>query len=223
MSDTNLGSAKRPRVLGNWGKVLKQHAPILHAEWRAVSDATFKKSKLTPKLKHLVWLAVDSVSTHLYGPGAVLHAEEALENGATVGELMDTLRLACLPSNRGLEMGFEFLSAELNGGPSKSWPELATELSPEFKRAYDKFIDGESPGGLDARSRCLVALAVFSNPAVADREGTRQTIRQAVELGIERDVIIEVMELGAMLRAHAFSNILDEIADAIARHSKKAT
>jgi alkylhydroperoxidase/carboxymuconolactone decarboxylase family protein YurZ len=208
-----------------WSEVLKQYAPALYKEWRATSEATFKRGKVSEKLKHLVWLAVDSVVTHLYAPGAVMHAEQALEHGATIGEVMDTLRLACLPSTRGLQNGYEFLAAELAASakppPPKSWAELATELSPDFKRAFDALIEGESPGGLDARNRCLVTLAILSNPATADREGTRLAVKQAVKLGVSSDEIIEVMELGAMIRAHAFSNVLDSIGGALARHSTK--
>ena len=222
MSDANT-AWKRQRTSGPWAKVLKQHAPTLHKEWLATVAEATKRGKLSEKLKHLVWVAVDSVPTHLYAPGAALHAEEALAHGASVAELMDTLRIACLPSMRGLQDGYELLAAELHGSPAqpKHWSQYAAELSPDFKRAFDAFMDGQTPGGLDARGRCLVALAVLSTPATADREGTRQAIQQALKLGVEPNEIIEVMELASMIGAHAFSNVLGSISDALARHSAK--
>jgi alkylhydroperoxidase/carboxymuconolactone decarboxylase family protein YurZ len=164
------------------------------------------------------------VATHLYPSGAALHAEEALAHGATVGELMDTLRIAsALASTQGLQFGLAQL-VELQGGgkpASKDWAQLAAELNPDFKRAFDQFLDGQMPGGLDARGRCLVKLAVANNPATADREVTRQALQEALKLGVDSEEIVEVMLLASMIGSHAFSNILDNISETLAKHSAK--
>jgi alkylhydroperoxidase/carboxymuconolactone decarboxylase family protein YurZ len=214
-------SWKRQRSSGQWAKLLRQYAPTLHKEWVGTMAAA-QRGKVSEKLKHLIWVAVDSVFTHLYPSGAKLHAEEAFANGATIGEVMDTLRIAAMPATRGLKAGYELLETRLQGAAApqqKSWPELAKRMSPKFKSAWDVFMDGRMPGGLDDRSRCLVALAVSSTPAIADRDGIDRAIEQALKLGVDPDEIVEVMELASLIGSHAFSNILDNLGDELARRS----
>ena len=227
-------SWKKTRTTGQWTRVMAKHGPSLHKEWLAMVAASTKRGKLPEKLKHLIWTAVDAVPTHLYAAGAALHAEVAMEHGATVPEVMDTLRLACLPTMRGLHAGYPLLAAALSKAgklqpkadrpqpaASQGWAEIAERLSPDFKRAYDTFIAGQMPGGLDARSRCLITLAVFSNPATADKEGTEKAIQQALDLGIDAEEILEAMEIASLIASHAFSITMDNLADALAAHSAK--
>jgi alkylhydroperoxidase/carboxymuconolactone decarboxylase family protein YurZ len=187
--------------------------------------AAAQTGKVSEKLKHLIWVAVDSVSTHLYPSGAKVHAEEAFANGATIGELMDTLRLAAMPSLRGAKVGFELLEAQLRAAnPAQgNGSKVAAGLGSDFKRTWDVFMEGRMPGGLDDRSRSLVALAVASTPAVADREGMDKAIQQALALEVDPEEIIEVMELASLIGSHAFSNLLDNLADELARRSSEET
>ena len=223
MTESNE-SWKKTRTTGQWAKVMAKNAPSLHKEWLGMVAASTKRGKLPEKLKHLIWVAVDTVATHLYAPGAVLHAQEAMTHGATVAEVMDTLRLACIPSTRGLQDGYPLLVEALGkkrAAGSRGGAEVAAGTSPEFMRAYDTFVNSSMPGGLDARSRCLVKLAVVSNPATADREQTRATIQQALDLGVDADEILEVMEIASLIGSHAFSITLDGLADTFAGHAAK--
>jgi alkylhydroperoxidase/carboxymuconolactone decarboxylase family protein YurZ len=218
MTDTQ--SWKKARTSGNWIKVLKTHAPALHREFAGIVAASSRRGKVPEKLKHLIWVAVDSVGTHLFAPGAALHAEEALANGATVGELMDTLRIASLPLNDGLKEGYAALAAVLKEA-GRELPDQGGDLSPEFTRAYQAFAHSSSPGGLDERSRCLVALAVFACPAVIDRKSMEASMREGLRLGIEPDEMLEAMELASLIGTHAFASGLDRMAPAMDERAVK--
>ena len=219
-------SWKKQRTTGQWSRVMAKNAPSLHKEGLGMVAASTKRGKLPEKLKHLIWVAVDTVATHLYAPGAILHAQEAMAHGASVAEVMDTLRLACIPSTRGLQDGYPLLAAALakkQAAGSKGGADVAAGTSPDFMRAYETFVNSSMPGGLDARSRCLVKLAVVSNPATADREQTGLTIQQALDLGVDADEILEVMEIASLIGSHAFSITLDGLADTfVAKAAEKA-
>ncbi|OCL05539.1 hypothetical protein AOQ84DRAFT_366565 [Glonium stellatum] len=52
-----------------------------------------RKQYLHPKVQHLVSVAVDSASTHLYMPGIQRHIKAALKEGATPTEVMEVIEL----------------------------------------------------------------------------------------------------------------------------------
>jgi len=217
-------SWKKARTTGQWSKVMFKTAPTLHKEWLGMVAASTQRGKLPEKLKHLIWTAVDAVVTHLYAPGAILHAQEAMDNGASVAEVMDTFRLACIPATRGLDVAYPLLAAALakkQGGQVQGGADVAMNLSPEFTKAYDTFIAGKTPGGLDERSRCLITLAVVSNPATLDRAATEHTIQQALDMGIDAEEILEAMEVASLIATHAFSISMDGLADTFAARAGK--
>jgi len=215
MTDANA-SWKKARTTGQWVKIMGTYAPALKKEFLGLVAASGSRGKCSEKLKHLIWVAGDSVVTHLFAPGAALHAEEALDNGATIGEVMDTLRIASLPLANGLKVGHSVLATVLKEGGSTA---EAAGFSPEFMRAYNTFATSGTPGGLDERSRCLITLSVVSCPAIADREAIERSVREALKLGIDPEQILEVMELAALIGTHAFASGLDRMADALASHS----
>ena len=224
MAEAKNESWKKARTTGQWSKVMFKTAPTLHKEWLGMVAASTRRGKLPEKLKHLIWTAVDAVVTHLYAPGAILHAQEAMENGASVAEVMDTFRLACIPATRGLDVAYPLLAAALakkQGGQKKSGEDVAMNLSPEFTMAYDAFIAGQTPGGLDDRSRCLITLAVVSNPATLDRAATERTIQQALDMGIDAEEILEAMEVASLIATHAFSISMDGLAETFAARAGK--
>lgn len=218
-------SWKKARTTGQWAQILGKHGRPLQKDWLAVVAASTRRGKLPEKIKHLIWTAVDSVVNHLYAPGAALHAEEALAAGATIPELMDTLRIACLPTITGLQDGYALLAEALDkpGAGAQTgagdWTRAAERLSPEFLSAYRNFADSRMPGGLDARNACMVTLAVLSCPAIMDREKLKVAIRQALDLGIDNAEILEAMELASLIGTHAFANSLDKLSDALDAHA----
>ena len=48
---------------------------------------------LPPKIKELIYVAIDASTTHLYDPGTRVHIANALRYGATRDEVMEVLQL----------------------------------------------------------------------------------------------------------------------------------
>jgi alkylhydroperoxidase/carboxymuconolactone decarboxylase family protein YurZ len=60
--------------------------------YRRFSTASRRRGTIAPKVRELIYLAIDANVTHLYEEGTRLHVRNALREGATEGELLDVLR-----------------------------------------------------------------------------------------------------------------------------------
>src|SRR5271163_4387452 len=61
---------------------------------------------ISGKLVHLVYLGVDIVVTHLLPYGGREHVRMALEDGATVREIVETMGIVAFAGVSGYEVGF---------------------------------------------------------------------------------------------------------------------
>ena len=137
--------------------------------------------------------------------------------GVVIGVAIGSSRLA-------YDVAYPLLAAALakkQGGQAQGGADVAMNLSPEFTKAYDTFIAGRTPGGLDEHSRCLITLAVVSNPATLDRAATERTIQQALDMGIDAEEILEAMEVASLIATHAFSISMDGLAETFAARAGK--
>lgn len=75
--------------------------------WRA------ERSVLSPKMKELMYVAVDAATTHLYEVGLKLHIANAVRYGATAEEVMQVLDLAALMGVHTNLVATPILAAEL--------------------------------------------------------------------------------------------------------------
>ena len=60
------------------------------------SSVPGSRAPLAPKIKELIYIAIDAATTHLYLPGLRRHIRNALGHGATVAEIMEVLQLTCV-------------------------------------------------------------------------------------------------------------------------------
>jgi alkylhydroperoxidase/carboxymuconolactone decarboxylase family protein YurZ len=62
-----------------------------------LSSVPWRKGTLEPKIKELIYIAIDAATTHLYEPGLRQHIRNALGYGATKEEIMEAYELvSCL-------------------------------------------------------------------------------------------------------------------------------
>lgn len=59
----------------------------------AFSTVPWKKGRLSPKVRELVYIAIDASTTHLYETGTRMHIQNALRAGATKEEIVEVLEL----------------------------------------------------------------------------------------------------------------------------------
>ena len=67
--------------------------PDFFEQYLNFSAHPWKKGVLPPKIKELIYIAVDAATTHLYLRGTRVHMRRALEQGATREEILEVLEL----------------------------------------------------------------------------------------------------------------------------------
>ena len=75
-----------------WSGLLETDADFFEA-YLNFSSVPWRKGVLEPKVKELIYTAIDASTTHLYEPGLRQHIRNALGYGATKEEIMEVLEL----------------------------------------------------------------------------------------------------------------------------------
>ncbi len=84
--------------------------PELFEAYMELSLEPWTNGTLPPKLRELVYIAVDTVTTHLYRPGLEVHLDTALALGATKEEIMAVYELAAAYGLRTVSAGVAALA-----------------------------------------------------------------------------------------------------------------
>jgi alkylhydroperoxidase/carboxymuconolactone decarboxylase family protein YurZ len=95
-----------------WGEVLKLNADFFEA-YLNFSAVPWKTGTLSPKIKELIYIAIDASTTHLYEPGLRLHISNALRYGATKEEIMEVFALVSVIGIHTCTTGVPVLIEEL--------------------------------------------------------------------------------------------------------------
>jgi alkylhydroperoxidase/carboxymuconolactone decarboxylase family protein YurZ len=101
-----------------WDSVLRL-SPAYFAAYAEFSSVPWKTGTLEPKLRELVYVAVDAATTHLYEPGTRIHMENALRRGATPAEIMEVLALTSVLGVHTISVGLPALLDELRQAEAK--------------------------------------------------------------------------------------------------------
>ena len=77
---------------GVWDELLEAD-PGFFAAYLDFSAHPSRRGVLDPKVRELIYIAIDAATTHLYLPGLRVHVRNALGHGATADEIMEVLQL----------------------------------------------------------------------------------------------------------------------------------
>lgn len=83
------------------------------------SAVPWRKGHLEPKIKELIYTAIDASTTHLYEPGLRQHISNALGYGATKEEIMEVLELVSVLGIHTCTVGVPVLLEELEKHENK--------------------------------------------------------------------------------------------------------
>jgi len=95
-----------------WDVVLRLDPDFFEA-YLNFSSVPWKKGVLPPKIKELIYTAIDASTTHLYEPGLRQHISNALKYGATKEEIMEVFELVSVLGIHTCTMGVPILVEEL--------------------------------------------------------------------------------------------------------------
>jgi len=97
---------------GTWGSILRLDEGYFET-YLNLSAHPWKQGVLEPKVKELIYIAIDASCTHLYGPGIRQHISNALKYGATVKEIMEVFELTSVLGIHTLTVGVPILLEEM--------------------------------------------------------------------------------------------------------------
>ncbi len=80
-------------------------APDYFEAYSKLSSVPWKTGTLSPKVKELLYIAIDSSITHMYEPGLRVHIRNALRYGATRDEIMEVYELTSSIGVHSVTMG----------------------------------------------------------------------------------------------------------------------
>ncbi|MBB5406346.1 alkylhydroperoxidase/carboxymuconolactone decarboxylase family protein YurZ [Paraburkholderia sp. WC7.3g] len=100
------------KTRGFWNEQRDTIARLLPDYFKALSGLStepWKHGSLTPKERELIYIAIDSSVTHMYGTGLALHIRHALQHGATREEILTIFQLGALTGLETFILGSEAL------------------------------------------------------------------------------------------------------------------
>ncbi|MSP02145.1 MAG: gamma-carboxymuconolactone decarboxylase [Acetobacteraceae bacterium] len=218
-------------------------APDYFAAYAKLSSVPWKTGTLPPKIKELLYIAIDSSMTHMYEPGLRVHIRNALRHGATRDEIMEVYQLTSSIGVHAVTMGVPALldtmkktgvGGDVTGRPLTPrqealktafianrgyWSELwdgVLALSPDFFEAYAEFSSVPwKTGTLEPKIKEFVYIAVDASGTHMYEPGTRIHMENALKLGATPEEIMEVLALVSVLGVHTISMGLPILLDEI--------
>lgn len=95
-----------------WEEVLGR-SPEFFKTYLRFSSHPWTAGVLSPKVKELVYIAIDVSATHLYEPGLRFHIQNAMKYGATVPEILEVYQLVSTLGIHTATLGVPMLVEEL--------------------------------------------------------------------------------------------------------------
>src|SRR5580698_8384505 len=103
---------------GYWSRgwdPLLEIAPDYFEAYSKLSSVPWTTGTLSPKIKELLYIAIDSSMTHMYEPGLRVHIRNALRHGATRDEIMEIYQLTSSIGVHAVTMGVPVLLDVMDG------------------------------------------------------------------------------------------------------------
>lgn len=92
---------------------LLQLDPAFFRAYLEFSSVPWRNGVLEPKMKELIYVAIDAATTHLYEPGLRQHMRNALGYGASKEEIMEVLELVSVLGIHACTLGVPILLEEV--------------------------------------------------------------------------------------------------------------
>ena len=224
-------------------------APDFFEAYSNLSSVPWKHGTLSPKVKELLYIAIDSATTHLYEPGLPVHIRNALGYGATRDEIMEVYELTAALGVHTITMGVPALMDTMRAAGRSAeveprsltprqeklkadfitnrgyWSELwdgVLALSPDYFEAYAAFSSVPwKTGTLEPKVRELIYVAIDVSTTHLYEPGTRIHMANALKLGATPAEIMEVLELVSVLGVHTVSVGLPVLLDELKKAEER--
>jgi alkylhydroperoxidase/carboxymuconolactone decarboxylase family protein YurZ len=96
-----------------WNEMLELD-PEMFAAYTEFSTVPWRTGTLSPAEKELIYISYDIAATHLYVPGTKLHIRNALNHGATVGQILEVMEISSVLGIHAVTVGVPIMVEELD-------------------------------------------------------------------------------------------------------------
>jgi alkylhydroperoxidase/carboxymuconolactone decarboxylase family protein YurZ len=196
--------------------------------YRRMAQVAGRRNALSPAMRELVGLAVNSGVTHLYAEGIQRHVEAALAAGASRRQILETLQLASVLGVHSITIGLpivlevcgvdqtapltpeqERLKSEFiarRGGWTDLWNSLL-HVDEEYFVAYTDFSSApwENEPELTPKEREFVYVAIDASTTHLLVPGIKTHAENAVRYGATVDELVEVLELCSLVGVQTYT------------------
>lgn len=204
-------------------------APDFLESFLEFASVPWTTGTLEPKVRELIYIAIDATTTHMYEPGLRIHIRNAMKHGATKEEITEAYQLTSAVGMHSFMMGLPALidefrqagrGAETKGTMDDSQKALKAEfiekcgywspiwedllaLSPDFFKAYLRHASLPwTQGVLSPKVKELIYIAADSTTTQLYEPSLRIHIRNAMKHGATMQEIMEVLQLVSVLGIH---------------------
>ncbi|MET4578000.1 carboxymuconolactone decarboxylase family protein [Ottowia thiooxydans] len=204
-----------------WAETMLEVSPGFVEQYARYAGYPARTGPLSPRMVELIYVALDTSSSHLFASGLETHMRKALEVGATQSDIFDVLHLvavqgavsACQAADILAELAgtdeLEELDAHLKARIDQLGPEhaLALQAVARMDSGYaamllDFIEHGRPVGGLEPGERSLVQLALHACFTAFNPHATRQMVVTGLSQGLSRAEMLQAIQLGAHLAVH---------------------
>lgn len=194
-----------------WNAQLLARRPAFLQAYAHYAGYPARSGGLSERMVELVYVALDASASHLFASGLKLHMQKALACGASDDDLLDVLTLVCLQGAGATAAALDEV-AQVYGLPPKAeptegqqpdlWARLQAIDPAYFGHLQALASTAESGQGLSAGERCLITIALHACFTAMQPEALRAALQQAHALGVAREAVVQVIQMGAHLAVH---------------------
>lgn len=204
-----------------WTETMLHACPGFVQQYARYAGYPARTGPLTERMVELIYVALDSSSSHLFEPGLHTHMKRAFEVGATQADIFDVLHLVAVQGVASVCQATDIL-AEFT-----DWTEVAAidetlqarisrlgyahaltlssvaRLDPCYAEVLLDFVEEGRPGaGLTPAERSLVQLALHACFTAFNPGAIRQIVATALAQGLTRAELLQAIQLGGHLAVH---------------------
>ncbi|MEJ8824916.1 carboxymuconolactone decarboxylase family protein [Variovorax humicola] len=204
-----------------WTETMLEACPRFVQQYARYAGYPARTGPLSERMVELIYVALDSSSSHLFESGLHTHMKRALEVGATRADIFDVLHLVAVQGVASMCQATDILAeladlTEVTAVDEKLQARIdrlgakhalalnsATRLDPGYAEVLLDFVEQGHPGaGLSPAERSLVQLALHACFTAFNPGAVRQIVATALAQGLPASELLQAIQLGAHLAVH---------------------
>jgi len=204
-----------------WTETMLDACPGFVQHYARYAGHPARSGPLSERMVELIYVALDTSSSHLFEAGLQTHMKRALEVGASRADIFDVLHLVAVQGIARVGQAADILGEFIDlggvpaideklqvridrlGAPHALALRGVARLDPGYAEVLLDFVEQGGPGtGLSLAERSLVQLALHACFTAFDPDAIRRIVPTALSQGLAAAELLQAIQLGAHLAVH---------------------